>query len=46
VGVLVAFLALGVAGAVASRNWEMSGRMALVFVAVPYVAYFLSGCSP
>ncbi|MEE4271939.1 MAG: hypothetical protein V2I67_09700 [Thermoanaerobaculales bacterium] len=45
-GVLFAFLALGVAGAVVSRNWEMSGRMALVFVAVPYAATFLAGCSP
>jgi hypothetical protein len=40
------FLAMGVAGAFWSRTWEMSGRTALVFVAVPYAAYFLAGCSP
>ena len=44
--VILMFLAMGIAGAIWSRSWEMSGRTALVFVAVPYAAYFLAGCSP
>jgi len=44
--IFVAFFALGVAGAFWSRTWEMSGKTALMLVGVPYVAYFLAGCSP
>jgi hypothetical protein len=40
------FLALGVAAAIWSRTWEMSGKTALIFVGVPYAAWFLAGCSP
>jgi hypothetical protein len=43
---LIAFFALGVAGALWSRTWEMSGKTALILVGVPYTAYFLAGCSP
>ncbi len=45
-GYLVAFFLLGVAGAIWSRSWEMSGKTAMVLVAVPYAVYFLTGCSP
>jgi hypothetical protein len=44
--ILVAFVVLGIAGAVWSRSWELSGRTAMVMVAVPYLAYYLAGCSP
>jgi hypothetical protein len=43
---LLVFLAIGVAGAVWSKTWQLSGRTALIFVGVPYAAYFLAGCSP
>ena len=46
VAILLLFLALGVAGAFWSRTWELSGRTALVLVALPYAAYYLAGCSP
>ena len=45
-GYFIAFFLLGVAGAVWSRTWDMSGKTALVIVGVPYAVYFLAGCSP
>ncbi len=45
-GYFIAFFLLGVAGAVWSRTWDMSGKTALVMVGVPYAVYFLAGCSP
>ena len=43
---LAAFFAIGIAGALWSRTWEMSGKTALIVVGVPYAAYFLAGYSP
>jgi hypothetical protein len=45
-GYFVLFLSLGIVGGLWSRSWNMSGKTALALVAVPYVAWYLAGCSP